>query len=196
MKLLIPCNWGISLIESTKDLPIYDFYGAMQYSPVGHGRPALIIPKVNEDVVQEFITKVHKLGRRFSYVLNAPSMASNEFDPAFHRKLMEYFQWLVDIKVDGVHVTNPFLMEIIIEQFPQLEVGASVICGISSVEMAQRYEEMGVKFITLTLEINRDFKALKAIRKAIEYGLSFKEILEEYPYISVEDIKACSIVAK
>jgi len=34
------------------------------------------------------------------------------------------------------------------------------------------------------------------ILEMIEYGLSFKEILEEYSHISVEDIKACSIFAK
>lgn len=171
MKLLVPCNWDINLIEATKSLPVYDFYGSTQYSPIGHGRPALIIPNINEDTILEFINKAHSLGRKFSYVLNAPNMANLEFDPKFHRKLLEYFQWLVDIKIDSVHVANPFLMEIIIEQFPQLKVGASVICGVASVEMAQRFEKMGVNYLTLSLEINRDFQALKAIRKAVKMPL-------------------------
>ncbi len=34
------------------------------------------------------------------------------------------------------------------------------------------------------------------ILEMIEYGLSFKEILEEYPHISIEDIKACIRFAK
>ena len=34
------------------------------------------------------------------------------------------------------------------------------------------------------------------ILEMLEYGLSFKEILEEYPHITVEDIKACIAYAK
>ncbi|MHA1360028.1 MAG: DUF433 domain-containing protein [Candidatus Helarchaeota archaeon] len=34
------------------------------------------------------------------------------------------------------------------------------------------------------------------ILEMLEYGLSFKEILEEYPHITVDDIKACIKFAK
>ncbi|MHA1649352.1 MAG: DUF433 domain-containing protein [Candidatus Helarchaeota archaeon] len=34
------------------------------------------------------------------------------------------------------------------------------------------------------------------ILEMLEHGLSFKEILEEYPHITVEDIKACIRFAK
>jgi len=34
------------------------------------------------------------------------------------------------------------------------------------------------------------------ILEMIEHGLSFKEILEEYPHIQIEDIKACINFAK
>jgi len=34
------------------------------------------------------------------------------------------------------------------------------------------------------------------ILEMIEYGLSFKEILEEYPHLSIEDITACIKFAK
>ena len=34
------------------------------------------------------------------------------------------------------------------------------------------------------------------ILEMLEYGLSFKDIIEEYPHISVDDIKACIKFAK
>jgi uncharacterized protein (DUF433 family) len=34
------------------------------------------------------------------------------------------------------------------------------------------------------------------ILEMVEYGLSFKEIIEEYPHINVDDIKACIRFAK
>lgn len=34
------------------------------------------------------------------------------------------------------------------------------------------------------------------ILEMLEHGLSFKEILEEYPHITVDDIKACIKFAK
>ena len=171
MKLMVPCNWDLELLEETKDIPIYDFYGAMHTSPVGHGRPALIIPKVPEERAIQFIEKAHEQGSSFSYVLNAPNMGNLEFDPSYHRKILKYLQWLVDIGVDSVHVSNPYLMEIIIEQFPELDVGVSVVVGVDSVEIAQRFENMGVSGINLSLEINRDFKMLKAIRQAVDIPL-------------------------
>ena len=33
--------------------------------------------------------------------MNAPNMANLEFDPHIHRTLLDYFQWLVDIGVEG-----------------------------------------------------------------------------------------------
>ncbi len=66
MKLSMPCNWDVELIEATKDLPVYDFYGAIATTPIGHGRPALILPDVDEDFVAEFIKKVHSTNRKFS----------------------------------------------------------------------------------------------------------------------------------
>jgi collagenase-like PrtC family protease len=152
-------------------MSIYDFYGALHSSPVGHGRPSLIIPKLSKKDAVKFIERVHENGSTFSYVLNAPNMANLEFDPQFHREILNYLQWLVDIKVDSVHLANPYLMEIVIEQFPELKVGVSVICGVDSVEIAQRFEKMGADSINLSLEINRDFKVLRAIRKAIDIPL-------------------------
>ncbi|MHA2366969.1 MAG: DUF433 domain-containing protein [Candidatus Hodarchaeales archaeon] len=34
------------------------------------------------------------------------------------------------------------------------------------------------------------------ILEMLEYGLSFNEILEEYPQLSIEDVKACLTFAK
>ncbi|TFF97525.1 MAG: hypothetical protein EU541_08120 [Promethearchaeota archaeon] len=171
MKLMVPCNWDLDLLDKTKDIPIYDFYGAMHTSPVGHGRPALIIPKVSEEKATQFIKKTHEYGSSFSYVLNAPNMGNLEFDPKYHRKILNYLQWLVDIGVDSVHIANPYLMEIVIEQFPELKLGVSVVTGVDSVEIAQRFEKMGADAINLSLEINRDFKVLNAIRRAVDIPL-------------------------
>lgn len=171
MKLSIPCNWDMELIEATKDLPVYDFYGAIATTPIGHGRPALIIPDVDENFVAEYIKKVHSTNRKFSYVLNATTMGNLEFDPKFHRTILKYLQWLVNIGVDAVHVSIPYLMEIIINQFPKLKVTTSVMAHTCSVDMAKEFERMGVSAINLSLEVNRDFKAIRAIRKAVKIPL-------------------------
>jgi collagenase-like PrtC family protease len=167
MKLSLPCNWDPELIEATQDLPVFDFYGAMNTTPIGHARSAFIIPEVSEENVARFIKRAHALGREFSYVINAPNMANLEYDPHVHRKILDYFQWLVDIEVDTVHVSNPYLMEVLIEQFPSLKVNASVICGICSPDMAIAFENMGVSSLNVGIETNRDFAALRAVRKAV-----------------------------
>ena len=47
---------------------------------------------------------------KFSYLLNAPCMSNMEYEPNFHRKLIEHLQWINDIGSDYVIVTIPFLI--------------------------------------------------------------------------------------
>ena len=57
MKLSLPCNWDLQLLESTRDLPVFDFYGAMNTTPVGHARSAFIIPEVPQRGLPLLLTK-------------------------------------------------------------------------------------------------------------------------------------------
>ena len=105
---------------------------------------------------------------KFSYLLNAPCMSNMEYEPNFHRKLIEHLQWINDIGSDYVIVTIPFLIQIIKEQFPKLKIRVSTIAHVNSVNRAKFYESLGADEITPSIMINRDFKTLKNMQKAVK----------------------------
>jgi hypothetical protein len=82
--------------------------------------------------------------------------------------LLNYIQWISDIGSDNVIVTTPFLISLIKEQFPKLKIRVSTISHINSVNRAKFYEALGAEEITPDVMINRDFKTLEKIKKAVK----------------------------
>ncbi|MHA1915001.1 MAG: U32 family peptidase [Promethearchaeota archaeon] len=91
-----------------------------------------------------------------------------EYEPNFHKKLIDHLQWISDVGADYVIVTIPFLMQIIKEQFPNLKIRVSTIAHVNSVNRAKFYESLGADEITPSIMINRDFKTLKNMQKAVK----------------------------
>ena len=173
MKFSVGTNWNQDLLDVFRDTKeIYEVYGSPNENIFGNGRPSFILGKVSQDEMKEYIAKLHAMGKEFNCSMNAPCLGNMEFENETHEKLIEYFQWLVDIGVDGVTVSIPYLIEIIKKQFPQLKVKASIIAQIDSVSKAKYYESMGADEIVLHYMINRDFKLLEQFRKSMNCKLS------------------------
>ena len=151
--------------------PVVDIYGTAPHSVVGAGRPSILLTDVNEEEITEYISKVHKNKMKFSYALNAPCMNNMEYDPHYHKELLKHLQWISDIGADNVIVTIPFLIQLIKEQFPKLKVRVSTISHVNSVNRAKFYESLGADEITPDVMINRDFKTLEKMRKAVKCNI-------------------------
>ena len=143
-------------------------YGVGNFSIVGHGRPSFLIKEITPEEIAEYINLVHKSNMKFSYLLNAPCMSNMEYESTYHRKLIEHLQWISDIGSDYVIVTIPFLMQIIKEQFPNLKIRVSTISHVNSVNRAKFYESLGADEITPSIMVNRDFKTLEKMQKAVK----------------------------
>ncbi|MFX0126246.1 MAG: U32 family peptidase [Candidatus Hodarchaeota archaeon] len=98
-------------------------------------------------------------------------MNNIEYDPYYHKELIKYIQWISDIGADNVIVTIPFLIQLIKEQFPKLKIRVSTIAHVNSVNRAKFYEMLGASEITPDVMINRDFKTLENIQKALKCEL-------------------------
>lgn len=171
MKLIyfhVATNWDFKLIDELKKYPVVDIYGVADHSIVGGGRPSFLLPKISEEKIANYIQKVHEEGMEFSYLLNAPCMNNLEYDPHYHKELLKYLQWINDIGADNVIITTPFLVQLIKEQFPGLKIRLSTIAHVNSVNRAKLYEQLGVQEITPDVMINRDFKTLEQIKKAVK----------------------------
>ncbi|NHJ19419.1 MAG: hypothetical protein EAX91_00645 [Candidatus Lokiarchaeota archaeon] len=171
MKLHVATNWDLDLIDNLAQFPVSGLYGVSDHSIVGGGRPSFLLQQISEERIAEYIKKVHENNMEFSYLLNAPCMNNMEYDPHYHKELIEYLQWISDIEADSVTVTIPFLIQLIKEQFPRLKIRVSTIAHVNSVNRAMFYESLGADEITLDVMINRDFKTLEQIQKAVKCKL-------------------------
>jgi collagenase-like PrtC family protease len=173
MQLLVPTNWDPDLILPLSKLQAdVNLYGVLPTSMIGSGGRGADNVHMAENQVEEYIERAHSAGLKFDYILNAPSMVNMEWDENTHRELLEQIRWITSMGVDSVTVSIPYLIELIKRQFPQLDVRVSTIAHVSSVARAKLFESLGADSITLDINVNRDFTLLKAIRSAVNCGLT------------------------
>jgi collagenase-like PrtC family protease len=173
MKLLVPTNWDPDLILPLSKLEAdVQIYGVLPTSMIGSGGTGPENVRMMANQVEEYIEQAHLAGLKFDYLLNAPSMSNMEWDERTHRELLIHLNWIASIGADSVTVTIPYLVELIKRQFPQLEVRVSTIAHVNSVARAKLFESLGADSITLDINVNRSFGALKAIRNTVSCELT------------------------
>ncbi len=173
MRLLVPTNWDPELILPLSKLEAdVQIYGVLPTSMIGSGGTGPDNVRMLANQVEEYIEQAHLAGLKFDYLLNAPSMSNMEWDERTHRELLIHLNWIASIGADSVTVTIPYLVELIKRQFPQLEVRVSTIAHVNSVARAKLFESLGADSITLDINVNRSFGALKAIRNTVSCELT------------------------
>ena len=168
IQFTIATNWDPALIEQVAKYPVRDIHGCAPYTIVGGGRPGYILQDASNKAIEEYIKQVHKHKMQFSYLLNAPCMGNMEYNREVYRNLIDYIQWICDIGADNIVVSMPFLVQTIKEQFPKLKIRISTIAHVNSVNRAKFYEALGATEITPDVMINRDFRTLEKMQKALK----------------------------
>lgn len=172
MKFFVPSNWQPDLISKVKKPGVEELYGKLRADFVGGGRSSAILPPVSERKAAQHIREAHQNNLKFNYLLNAVSLDNLELTRAGQKKLRSLIDWLIDIRVDGVTVSIPYLLRLIKKNYPQLKVSVSIFAGINSVERAKYWEELGADELALSpFDLTRNFSLLRKIRKNIKCKL-------------------------
>lgn len=163
----------IQLQEKYKNsrFKIKEIQGSLPVSIIGTGRNSWDIPKINIKQLKKHIERIHEFNLKFCYLLNAPCLGNVEYTMQGRKKIIDFLNSLVDLKVDAVTVTVPFLVELVKERFPHLEINTSVYSNIDTLDKANFFENLGADRITLDPNINRNFPLLKKIRSKIKSKL-------------------------
>ncbi len=162
----------VSLNQSHKRARFSEIYGAHRTSVTGHGRPPYRLPQVEPDRFERHVSRALQLGLRFNYVMNAPDFGGRENDPAWWKEVSALLESLARCGVRGVTISHPALLQFVKREFPDFRTNVSVIAGVDTVAGARRFEDLGVDVINLNpFTINRDFDALRAIRRAVRCEL-------------------------
>ncbi len=172
MKLTVPTNWQEDLVLKIKKPSVDTVYGKLDKDFVGGGRATCVIRGVSRNYAKAHIGQIQKQGWKFFYLLNASCLGNREWSIKGQKKLHKLLDWLLEVRVDGLVVTSPYLFQLIKLKYPQFELSVSCFANVNSVAKAKFWQDLGASVITLSLgEVNRDFKLLAKIRKGVECGL-------------------------
>jgi len=147
--------------------------GPQDYS--GSGRITNVISR--EDFFNS-IDSIHLHGIRANLVINPTCGGREWYSRASLGSLFKFIQ-----EARGKHnlsaltIANPIIMAEIHSAFPEIEISASVLGDIDSVERAEVFREAGASVITPDVNINRDLELLRNIKAAT--GARIKLMLNE-----------------
>ena len=171
MKIRLGSNWDISSLDALKGTSVDALFGKLPFDVVGGARPGFVLPQVDRNYVERYIKACHERGLEFSYLLNAPCLGNLQYSKKGYGQLTELLEWIDQSGADAVTIGLPYLIDLVRKRFPRLKVKVSTTARVNTVRKALQYEDMGVEEIIVDEHINREFKTLEAIRKAVKCNL-------------------------
>ncbi|MHB8174616.1 MAG: U32 family peptidase, partial [Nitrospirota bacterium] len=171
MKFELACNWDPELLKGLKNFPKVELFGGIPGSLIAGGRASFVAPEVTEKDAEKYIASARTAGYSFNFLLNASCLDNREYRKDEFEKILRHVEWVQATSADWATVTIPYLFQIIKKHFPALNLAVSSWARVESVRKAQYWEDLGADAIVLSEEINRDFKTLEAIRKAVKCKL-------------------------
>ncbi len=172
MRLSVATNFEPDLVEALKGYPVYELFGKLPADSLGGGRASYMLSPLPKSALAAHVREAHRHGIRFSYLLNAACLDNREWTRKGQREIRRLLDWLVEIGVDAVTVSLPYLLDLIKRSYPQLQVTVGVFAGVDHVQKAKMWEELGADCITLeSLSVNRRFSLLASLRKSVRCDL-------------------------
>jgi collagenase-like PrtC family protease len=174
MRISLACNWKpdvLAYLDENPDIKrtVHDFYGARDMSFTGSGRPYFLMQKLDRDRMGAFIDKVHRAGHAFTWLWNGQCLGYYKFNAAERSKAIEELDWLEDLGVEYLTVTDPYLARFVRRRYPKIHLKVSVIAEVSSLARARDWQEIVGKdgVITISIFAVRNFPLLEEIRKQV-----------------------------
>ncbi len=169
----VACNFEPDLIDRISDYPVYEVYGKLTSDYFGGGRPSFYLPDVDRRALANYVKKVHAEGIEFNYLLNSSSMNNVEFTTEGQRELRRVLDWLTEIKVDSITVSNLFFLRAIKKNYPHFRVRVSAHRETDNARKVRFWEDNGADCVVISeTTIHREFKILRAMREAVNCDLS------------------------
>jgi collagenase-like PrtC family protease len=187
VRLVVATSFDDALLDGLAGLPVYAVFGKLQTDLVGGGRPASVLPAVTWEGLARHVARAHALGFRFLYLWNAGTLADAEYERGYAAQLREELRRLVDLGVDGLVVGLPWMVPLVKDAAPHLEVSVSSFVHVDSPREAQQFEAMGADTVILHHTINRDFSLLREIRRSVRIDLELivnQSCVFQCPYVA------------
>ena len=175
MRVSLACNWKLDLLklletEGSVKSVVHDLYGTYDLSFTGSGRPFLLMPHKEKLEIEHYINRVHDLNLKFTWLWNGSCLGYYKFNSEEQSKALKELDWLDDLGVEYLTVSDPYLARFAKIHHPKLKLKVSVIAEVNSLSRSLDWEKIigsnGV--LTLSIMLNRNFPLLKEIKKTVK----------------------------
>ena len=167
MELRVSTNWDPQLPAQLANYPVTYLYGKLADDVVGGVRPSFLLPQVSREDIAAHVKACHAAGIKFTYLLNTICLNNVHYSREGYGEIRALLDWISEIGADAVTVGIPYLMRLIRDHYPHLEVKVSSVCRVNTVTRAKQFEDLGVQEIIVDEMLNRDFATLQAINEAV-----------------------------
>ena len=173
IRFSVACNFEPDLVDRLSKYPVYEVYGKLTTDYFGGGRPSFYLPSVDKKALTNYVKKVHSEGMEFNYLLNSSSMNNVEFTTEGQRELRKILDWLTEIGVDSITVSNLYFLRAIKKNYPNFKVRISAHRETDNARKVRFWEDNGADCVVISeTTIHREFKILRAMREAVSCDLS------------------------
>ena len=168
LKFSVAACFDEGFLEGLSGLPVSELFGKLPSDPVGGGRASFMLSPLSARALRRYIETAKKKGIGFNYLLNAACMDNMEYTRKGQKALRGALDFAESIGARSVTISLPSILPVIKRHNPSLAVRVGVYARVDSIAKAKFWEEMGADCITLeSISVNRNFKLLAAIRKAV-----------------------------
>lgn len=182
-KFSVPYNNDFSMLERLSESfgkglrgnRIEEVYFSGPPEISGSGR---VTKKVSIADIVKVIDFSHEIGIKSDLLINSSCEGVEWYDPINVRSVLKLIRILhTENNLDAVTIANPLYMQKIRKELPDIEINASVLAEIDSVQRAVFFKKLGADVIVPDRDINRNPELLKEIKEAT--GCELKLMVNE-----------------
>ena len=163
----VATNFDDALPKRLQGLAVAELFGSCDQTPVGHGRPRLLTPRVSWRRLEKHLRACRQAGIGFNLLLNPLCLGAQEESIGLERRLRRTLARAADSGVSAVTVAHPWLVTLARDY--ALRIRVSVFVGIATVEQARYWEELGCHVLTLDSHVLcRDLPRIRRIAQACQ----------------------------
>jgi collagenase-like PrtC family protease len=172
MKLSLAANFDPELIPRLQHYPVEEVYGKFPTDCAGGGRPSYMGEPLSKRELASYIDLLTRHNIQFNYLLNTSCLGNREWSRSWQKKFIRLLENLGNMGIRRLTVSTPFILERIKARFPEFHLKVGIYAQVDTPRRAQFWENLGADAITLeSFSINRNFKRLASIRKAVQCEL-------------------------
>jgi collagenase-like PrtC family protease len=165
VELILPAAYREGFVAALEGLPIGHLYGALPRDP--GLRASGWLPATDAEALGRIVASARSGDVPFYYALNVACLGNREFTAEGQGWLVEQLGGLQELGIEGVVLSNPYLVAFARARFPELRVAVSTAAAVDSLEKARFFEARGVDLIYLPEYVNRDLRLLRKLRQGV-----------------------------